>query len=257
MVAGRVEQIATARRVQVEEDTGNNNDLLLQTGLEEVEAVRDRAGKTLEVEPQIESRVRHVLDDEAHGAQTLHDVVTLVAEVVLQRLHLGADQAGLQHGHGRLLEGHVGTTVEVRTAGADRLNKLLGAQDPGDTPARETEALGQAVDDQDIVLVDIDNVLGRADGSAVAVASVVVARVELVADQGGVVAANVLDLSQLGVGDNTASGVAGVRGKDDTGTAGNLVGDLVGVDVVAVLLLQGNRDGSELEVNKSMLAAVS
>ena len=51
MVARAVEEITSTRGVQVEEDTGYNNDLLLQTGLEEVEAVDDRTGKTLEVEP--------------------------------------------------------------------------------------------------------------------------------------------------------------------------------------------------------------
>lgn len=51
MVARAVEEITSTRGVQVEEDTGYNNDLLLQTGLEEVEAVGDRTGKTLEVEP--------------------------------------------------------------------------------------------------------------------------------------------------------------------------------------------------------------
>ena len=40
-----------------------------------------------------------------------------------------------------------------------RLDELLGAQDPGDTPAGQAEALGEAVDDEDVVLVDVDDVL--------------------------------------------------------------------------------------------------
>lgn len=98
MVARAVKQITTTRWVEIEEDTGYYNDLLLQASLEEVEAIRDGLGKTLEVQPaesrldhisrprytrghlQVKGRVRHVLDDEAHLAKSSHDVVTLVLQ---------------------------------------------------------------------------------------------------------------------------------------------------------------------------------
>jgi hypothetical protein len=51
VVAWAVEQITSSRGVEVEEDTRNNNNLLLQTGLEEVEAVSDSLGKALKVQP--------------------------------------------------------------------------------------------------------------------------------------------------------------------------------------------------------------
>lgn len=51
VVAGAVEEITTARGVQVEEDTGHNDDLLLETSLEEVETVGNSLGKTLQVQP--------------------------------------------------------------------------------------------------------------------------------------------------------------------------------------------------------------
>lgn len=187
MVAGRVEQVTTAGGVQVEEDAGHDNDLLLEAGLEEVEAVLDGLGQAFEVEPQVKGRVGHELDGEAHVAQALDHVVALVAEVALQGLHLGLDQAGLQHGDGRLLEGDVGATVKVGAARADavfflfvgrkgglvslahdiilrftgyllRLDEFLGAQDPGHTPTGKTEALGQTVNDEHVVIVDIKNV---------------------------------------------------------------------------------------------------
>jgi hypothetical protein len=50
-MARAVEQITSSRGVKVEEDTRDNNNLLLQAGLEEVEAVSDRLGKALEVQP--------------------------------------------------------------------------------------------------------------------------------------------------------------------------------------------------------------
>jgi hypothetical protein len=76
-MAGAVEQVSASRRVQVEEDTGDDDDLLLQTSLEEVQTVRDGTGQALEVEPQVEGAVGHELDDETHVAQTLDDVVPL------------------------------------------------------------------------------------------------------------------------------------------------------------------------------------
>jgi hypothetical protein len=39
-----------------------------------------------------------------------------------------------------------------------RLDELLGANDPGDAPAGQAEALGQAVDDEHVVFVDVDDV---------------------------------------------------------------------------------------------------
>lgn len=124
--------------------------------------------------------------------------------------------------------------------------RTLGAKDPGDTPSRQAEALGEPINDEDIILVDILHVLGGGNGSAVAVARVVVAGVELVADEGGAATADVLDLGQLRVRDDPAGRVARVGGQDDGGAAGNLLRDLVGVNVVAILLGQGHGNGSEL-----------
>jgi len=52
-MAWAIEQVPAPGRVEVEENAGNHNDLLFETGLEEVEAVRDRARETLQIEPQV------------------------------------------------------------------------------------------------------------------------------------------------------------------------------------------------------------
>jgi hypothetical protein len=47
----------------------------------------------------------------------------------------------------------------VRGKGGDsRLDELLGTEDPCHAPAGQAEALRQAVDDQDVVFVDVDDV---------------------------------------------------------------------------------------------------
>lgn len=286
-MAGGVEEVAAAGGVQVEEDARDDDDLLLEAGLEEVEAVGDGTGEALQVQPQVEGAVGHVLDDEAHVAQPPHHVVALVAEVVLQRHHLRLHQRRVQHRHRRLLERRVGAAVEVRTAGSDaflfavivsislvkpwgsgregkrevlcshagetryrylRLDKLLGSQDPRDTPAGKAEALGETVDDEHVVLVYVLDVLGGRDGCPVTAARVVVARVELVADERSSRTAEVLDLGQLRVGHDAARRVSRVGRQNDGSTSRNLPCDDVWVNVVAIFLRERCRDSSKLNI---------
>jgi hypothetical protein len=198
-MARAIEQIPTPAGVQIEEDTRHNNDLLLKTCLEEVESVADALGHAAEVEPEVEGRVGHVRELEAHFLQTTDDVVALGAEMHLQSAHLVADTWGRQHFYGGFLEGHVATTIEVRTAGADRLDEFLGAEDPRYTPSGKAETLGQAVNDEHVVLVDVLDVVGGGDDGAVAVCCVVVSTVEFIHDQRGAVTADVLDLREFGI----------------------------------------------------------
>ncbi len=229
---------------------------------------------------QVKGRVGDIFNHKAHLAKTLDDVVALVAEVALEMDHFLLDQRRVEELHGCLLEGVVCAAVEIAATRSDavifglasndmylskttvayalmysmaslvsklaryacQMLRTLGSQDPSNSPAGKTEALGKPINNQDIVLVDILDILGTRNGGSVAVAGVVVARVELVADKGRASTANVLNLGQLGVGHDTARGVARVGGQNDRGTAGNFLCNLVGVDVVAVLFIQ--RDGN-------------
>lgn len=173
-----VKQIPPLCGIEIEEDARHDNRLLLETRLEEVEAVVDLLRQLLEVQPEVEGAVRLEGVLEAHLLQPADDVVALVAEVPLQRGHLGLDALRLQHRDRGLLEGHVAAAVEVGAARADGLDELFGAEDPGYAPAGEAEALCEAVDDDDIVVVDVDDVVGGGDHSAVAVCRVVVALME-------------------------------------------------------------------------------
>lgn len=86
----------------------------------------------------------------------------------------------------------------------------LWTDDPCDSPAGKSEALGKTVDDQDVVFVDIFDVLSGRNGSTIAIAGVVVSTIKLIHDKCRSVTADILDLSELGVLYNFASGVAGV-----------------------------------------------
>lgn len=110
MVARRAEQVAAVRRVDVEENAGDHDRLLLEQLLEERlrsasagpsrtarqntgthEAVVERGGEVVEVEPDVERRLRGHVDLEARSLEALQDVVALVLEVALQRHLLDCD----------------------------------------------------------------------------------------------------------------------------------------------------------------------
>lgn len=86
----------------------------------------------------------------------------------------------------------------------------LGSQDPCNSPSRQSESLRKTIDDKNIIFINILDVFGGRNSSSVAVTSVVVARVKLIADQGGSATANVLNLGQLRVGNDSAGRVSGI-----------------------------------------------
>lgn len=141
-MARTVEQVTSLRRVQVEEDSRHDNDLLAKKSVKEVQTVGyvgffgERRVKRGQVEPYVEGCLRDILDAEADLAKTLEDEIAFLTEVGLQGLHLLMHEGGLEHGDGGFLEGDVGATVEVRACGAEGVDKFLGPNDPGDTPAR-------------------------------------------------------------------------------------------------------------------------
>lgn len=87
---------------------------------------------------------------------------------------------------------------------------------------------------------------GGTDGGAVAVASIVVARVKLVAHKGCPPTAKVLDSLQILAFDYLAGGVTGVRSEDYPCASGDFVGNLLRVDMVTVLLRERNWNCGEL-----------
>ena len=198
--------------------------------------------KHTQIQPDIKGRIRHLLHLKPHLPQPPHHQIPLPDKMPLQRLHLRPHLPRLQHPHRRLLKRHVRAPIQIAPARPDRLDEFLGPHHPRHPPPGETEALGEAVDDEDVVGVDVVDVVGGADDAAVAGGSVVVAAVEFVHDEGGAVAADVLDLREFRVGDDLAGGVARVGGQDYGDAAGDFFGDFVGVDGVAVGWAGGRGD---------------
>ena len=129
----------------------------------------------------------------------------------------------------------------------------LGTNDPSNSPARESEALSETINNKNIILINILNILRRRDGSTITVASVVVARVELITDESSTTTANVLNLRQLRVSNHPTSRVTRVRRQDDRGTTSDFLSNLVRMDMVAILLVERHRNGSKVSEERQHL----
>ena len=104
MVAGRVEEVPAVRGIDVEEDAGDDDRLLLQELLEERQAVVDWRRELLEVQPDVEGRDRRHVDVQAELVKPLQDVVTLGLEVLLERNLLRVHAVNVEQGNSCELE---------------------------------------------------------------------------------------------------------------------------------------------------------
>ena len=89
VVARRVEEVPAVRGVDVEEDAGDDDRLLLEQLLEERQPGVERRGQLLEVEPDVERRLRRDGYVQLHLVEALQNVVALGLKVSLERYLLG------------------------------------------------------------------------------------------------------------------------------------------------------------------------
>lgn len=106
------------------------------------------------LEPDVE-RVRRWLDLEAHLVQPIDDMVPLHPEMLLQRQPVLLDPLRFQQRHGGHLDDVRGAAVEEGTGLGDGGDELFGPDDPAAAPAGAAPVLGQTVDQDDRVLVDV------------------------------------------------------------------------------------------------------
>lgn len=121
------------------------------------------------------------------------------------------EERGISH---RLRSRVAGTAIEEGAGLRNGRDEILGANDPAHAPARKTEALGQAVDENDIVLVDVVEVRGARDRLAqVLVVRVLVPRIELVEDNGRLVRTKLDEITELFALNNLARRVTSWKEK--------------------------------------------
>jgi len=166
--------------------------------------------------------------------------------MLLQSLHLLSHLVRLKHRDSGLLERDISTTIQITTTASNRLDELFWSHNPRDSPSWKSEPLGETIDDQDIVLVNVVDVLRGTDRGAVAVGSIVVSTVELIHDQRSSITADVLNLGEFGVLDYFSGGIAGVGGEDDGGSSGDFFGDLVRMNMVSIFFTERRWDSRKL-----------
>lgn len=256
MVTRAVKELSSLGRVEVEEDAGHDDRLLLQEGVEEGEAVGDVDGAVLgqrriqrgEIEPDVERAVGNglIAHAEADLVQSLEDVVTLHLEVALKSLHFVLDLLRFEHGDSGLLEGYVGATVEVAARRAQRLDEVLGPDNPSNTPTGQSEPLGQAVHDDHVVEIDVDDIGGGRNGGSVTIRAVVVSGIKFVEYQSGSITTDILNQCEFVGMQGVTGGIARIRGQNHRRATRQLFGDLVDVDVIAIGGGQWRGDGYEV-----------
>src|SRR5690606_16909671 len=155
---------------------------------------------------------------------------------------------GLEDLDGGALDGAGGAAVKEGAGGGDGLDDGLGGDDPAGAPAGVAEALGEAVDDDDGVGVDVLDVRGRGDGAGAGPAVLEeVVGVELVHQEGAVAAARHGDPGgQFLAVDDNAGGVAGVGDEQGADLLGDdAVFEGAGGDAEAVFLAEFDPGGVE------------
>ncbi len=140
-------------------------------------------------------------------------------------------------------------TVKIRPTRADGLDKIFRPNDPCDTPPWQTKAFCEPVYNDHIVVIHILDIIGGGHSSTVTIGGVVVAAVELIHDQSSSITADVLNLGELRVLHDLACWVTRVRSQDDRHAAGDLISDLIRMDMITIFLREWRRNGRELELN--------
>src|ERR1700760_3156560 len=77
-----IKQISSLARVQIKENTRNNDDFLFKTSLEEVQSISDSFRKAFKVKPEIEGTIWYSFDNKSHITETLDDIISFILEVI-------------------------------------------------------------------------------------------------------------------------------------------------------------------------------
>ena len=177
---------AALARVDVEELAGHDDDLLVERGAEEAHAVVERRRQVGDRAPDVERAVGRAVGAHAEALQAGQQAIALLAEGGVDRLGLGDDvrvgrAAGWPRAAAASSRRRRGTSRRWRRASMT----FARADGPGDAPAGVAPVLGQAVEDDDRIAVDVLDVARGALDRQLAgrPAAPDVVRVELVEEQ--------------------------------------------------------------------------
>ena len=174
--------------------------------------------------------------------------LALLAEARVDGVGLGDDVRVLEQRDRRALQRLRAAAVEERAGAGDRLDHPARADGPGHAPAGVAPVLGEAVEEDHRIAVDVLDVARRAlDGQAAGRSGPDVVRVELVEHQRAVeLARDRHPLRELVALHQLAGRVAGVRQQQRAEAAAvHLAPQIVDGERVAALALEQDRDRRE------------
>ena len=94
--------------------------------------------------------------------QLFQQKVSLHLKMRLQGDGISADKVQLHQREGQLLHGTIGASIQIAARRPQHGNNRLGCHNPADAKTGATPILGETIDNQNGVLVDIVNVSGTA-----------------------------------------------------------------------------------------------
>ncbi len=196
-------------RVDEEEPARNGDDPSGQGFLEEPGTGVPTIRETFDLGPAVEAAGGHGVDLETQSPQLSHEVLALGGEARLDRARFVVGRRWVEQREDRLLQQVGGATIEVRTSADQALDHVLWTDRPGESIARQSPVLGDAVNDDHWVVVNILHELGGRHGQTRPAEDVV--GVELIEDQHAAeLTCRLHPASQAVSGEELARRVAGV-----------------------------------------------
>lgn len=121
-MTGGVKQIPSVRRIDIKENTGYDDGLLLEELLEECQAIVYGGGQLLEIEPDVKGGLRRYVHVKVHLPQALEHMIAFHFEVPLECDLLYRNASGVKNWDGRELQWVISAAVQEGTGLRQRSN---------------------------------------------------------------------------------------------------------------------------------------
>ena len=211
--------VADTPRVAVEKEAWNYDDLVSNAFLQKDKTVIEWRREIAQIGPYVERGGGLKFDRNSKAGQLFQEIVALHLEMFLEGPGITSDEFQIHQGQGQLLERGVGAPVKKTAGTSQHFHNWGWRDDPATAKAWGAPILGQAVDDQYRVLVDVANVSGGAHrlGPVIYVAGivglrlavVVVMAIKLIHDECHLMPTSNIDILLEVVALNTLSGWVG------------------------------------------------
>mmetsp|Transcript_9083 Transcript_9083/g.13260 ORF Transcript_9083/g.13260 Transcript_9083/m.13260 type:complete len:296 (-) Transcript_9083:761-1648(-) len=226
-------QITSAVWINIEKHTWNTDCLVLHAFFQKHQTIVQRGRELRNVGPHVKGCVWFPLHTDAHFFQFCQQKVAFHLEMFLQGPRIAPNEIQFHEGQRQTLQGSVGSALKKTSSTAQHVDHFLGSYNPADAETRTTPILGQTIDNQNGICVNIINVssgtyclgpVGVVISTTILggylLAIVVIMRVELIHDDRRFVRARRFDIFlEILSFDRLTGRIGRVRKQDATRTA--------------------------------------